>query len=470
VEGEPTRARHWTSVQDQFPAIYGLGREGLPASATALERARRRQLQAYLTLFDQVMANGAAQIDHLAPLFSVRSGGPTYWWGVVGRDSVPDIEALYLKPPEEVASSVFAAHDDARARGHRALDALLALYGQTYTQSALRLSLTHLDGDELEQRLLANKRDYLAQIETLSRDRAAGFDVAHPHWDAPANTSGLQRSASLLLGFRRCSARSLLTALKQRELALGGESSGPIGAPHPLTPRQLAALQPLPAPSKDGGDDPAAGRWVGAGATAWPAGLVAAGASRARYRLLPLAGGPSFVLMLQASAEPARWWRIAGPFKDPAEAARVADGVRRELLALNDDAEGMHVVEHVLLRPRGPHGAAGEDTPHRRLGIEPSFYDLRVTVVFANWSARAGTAAFRALAEETVRLSCPAHVESRRCLWLGHADMEEFEARWATWLGALQAWSTQPLASRRPEVLDQAACGVIELLKRQGVT
>jgi hypothetical protein len=404
------------------------------------------------------MANAGLQIRHLGDLFCPRSRAPTYWYGVVGNESVADLETLYTKSKADIESGVFARRDEAVDRRHRVLDLLLALYGQTYTQGSLRRSLAHLGGDELETLLLDNKRDFLLQTEVLSRDRAAGFDVAKKHWDSASNTSGLQRCVSLLLGFRHRMARSMVGALARRGLELVDDESAALGAPIELSQEQLDALRPVPA-----AHDVAAGespRWAGAGAGRWPSSLVRSGAARARYRLMPIAGG-DFELMLQADAEAHRWWRLCGP-QPAALAARVAAAIRRDLLALNDDAEGMHVVEHVLLRPRRTDG------PHRLLDVPASFYTLRVTVVLADWPARAQDPSFQRLADETVRLNAPAHVATQ-CIWLDFGAMVRFEQHLKAWLDTLRACSLALPGNRDAQALDEAACAVIRELRRHGV-
>ena len=81
AEREPAAARgrhrevsRYRSFQHQFPACYGIGHVGLPASATPRRKAQARQLKAYLTLFDQILANQFAQLAHAKDLFSMNGG------------------------------------------------------------------------------------------------------------------------------------------------------------------------------------------------------------------------------------------------------------------------------------------------------------------------------------------------------------------------------------------------------------
>ncbi|MEL6358303.1 MAG: hypothetical protein AAFQ37_15420, partial [Bacteroidota bacterium] len=53
------------SIQQEFPTVYGIGPGDLAPSATAERKAQALQLQAYLTFFDQLLANYFAQLAHL---------------------------------------------------------------------------------------------------------------------------------------------------------------------------------------------------------------------------------------------------------------------------------------------------------------------------------------------------------------------------------------------------------------------
>jgi len=58
------------SIQNYFPLVYGIGEEGLLKSATDERKAQAKQLKAYLMLFEQVLANYLAQLNHLDAFFS----------------------------------------------------------------------------------------------------------------------------------------------------------------------------------------------------------------------------------------------------------------------------------------------------------------------------------------------------------------------------------------------------------------
>ncbi len=471
--GQYRDMQHYFSVQNDLPAVYGLGRQGMPPSATLQEKAQARQLQTYLVLFEQVMAHSAAQIEHLRELFSAQDArGPSYWWSMLGSSTVPGLDAFYLAPRTQVQAEVYETRDPQAERKSRVLDHLLALHGETYRQNSMRQFCDFLSPAELEAALLDNKAGFLKDIVTLSRERGAGLDYAQPSWNQPGKGTGLQRRVCHLLGFRHPHSRSLLQPFSQqrRVLRAAGEDkslgavSG-VGSTQALRPHlgrltheelraDLAAIQPLRG-------------------EALSEAFLRCGLYRDRYRLLgaphdhagaaPPQGPQQLVL---GPDEAGRWWPL-GHFASPEAAARAADSTRRFLMHLSLESEGLHVVEHVLLRP------VGNSPEHAKLTELPGdFYALRLTAVFPAWTARCAQTNFQRFADETVQINCPAHVAAR-CLWLGHEAMQGFESSYAEWLDAKLKFckvAESVLDESRADLraadrLNRAACAVILCLR-----
>lgn len=79
----------YASIQEQFPAIYGIGSGGVVQQQSVAQapephgqrRAQLRQLKAYLLFFEQLLANQLAQQAHAATLFSLDPGlERSYFW------------------------------------------------------------------------------------------------------------------------------------------------------------------------------------------------------------------------------------------------------------------------------------------------------------------------------------------------------------------------------------------------------
>ncbi len=89
------------------------------------------------------------------------------------------------------------------------------------------------------------------------------------------------------------------------------------------------------------------------------------------------------------------------------------------------ESEGFHVVEHILLRPLGRKA--------HDIEVPDDFYPFRISLLFPSWPPRFKDREFRNLAEETVRLNCPAHIYPE-FHWLESGKMQEFEKRYTKWL------------------------------------
>lgn len=460
--GQHRPAMPYHSVQHHFPALYGLGRHGVPSRAGALALARARQLRSYLLLFEQQLANGQAQLQHLRELLSPASlPQQGAWWLPLGEEQVPGLEGVCRLGPDALLRDVLRPFDGGTERLHQRLDHLLALHGESFSQNAVRLFCGHLDADQLEERLLANKTAYLHDIVSLSRHRAGGFDDSKALWNNPSNTPGLARRASLLLGFARDDARSLTA--RQSAIGLGLSEDAEPGTPPwsadiddpaacdgadrqalpPGTDERHAILRSL-LPRKGG-------RLAGA--------LLRAGASIDSYRLVPEApqttaaaapGGRAAAAASPAGGggcwlavgpdEQGRWWPLRR--YDHADAARRAAATLHSfLLARNDEAEGLHLVEHLLLRPTGaaPAPAAATSAAPAVSDGDAGFYALRLTAVLPGWTVRTRQPAFRRLAEDTLKLNTPVHLWLG-VRWLDFDAMADFEADYGRWLDRRQRW------------------------------
>lgn len=194
----PGRDRHvgkYTSVQQHFPAIYGIGELGLPASAPPERRARAKQLQAYLMFFDQIMANHLAQLAHARDLFSHEDTElKTYFAQPV---PLPGEGGAILAPHDEettLTRSLAARNTDGGAsaveveRKNRFLNHLLARFAETLDDH----------GTSSPTALAHRKQAFLRQYPRLGGARGTGFDHLEP--PGPNNRASLEQRVRLRLG------------------------------------------------------------------------------------------------------------------------------------------------------------------------------------------------------------------------------------------------------------------------------
>ena len=443
--GAPRAAAPYCSVRYHFPPLYGLGDGAIPDGADPSRVAQAEQFKAYLALFDRLLANGAAQLDHMGELLSPDGDlDRSYWFGALDDRAAPGVERLYGgKSPEQVRRKAFDPYDDASDRRGRALDHVLAMYGEAVDGSSLRQFLDYLDRSERARLLVETKAAFLRQVVTLGRDRAGGFDYGEPLWAGEDRTPGLHKRIALLIGFQRPRARSLIGALShdhetddraRPRAPMGAGMGAGMTAPLGLAPAariERDTPRALQWPDEDGppvGEREAARLLLGR-RTAATAPLLRLGAYRRRYAWRPDVAGRGGRLFLGPDESGA--WRDLGWFADEAQAGRMAVWLRRRVLAVSEACEGLHIVEHNLLRPRTP-----SPSGNPRGG-------LCATFVFPNWTARTARPDFQRFVEQTVTAQCPAHVDAD-CLWLDMRQMALFEQAYGVWLERLRAHSAGP--------------------------
>lgn len=126
----------YVSIQNQFPATYGIGELAVAGSAAEFRKAQALQLKGYLLVFEQLLANFLAQLAHVKDLFSVAPEVQQTYFFQSLAPIVPNVDPL-LRPRtkksqgyEEGIKQVVASQDASVERRGRFLDLILALYGE----------------------------------------------------------------------------------------------------------------------------------------------------------------------------------------------------------------------------------------------------------------------------------------------------------------------------------------------------
>lgn len=408
----------------QLPAIYAhpesLGESRHRSHSRAGQRA---QWLAYTALLEQWLAHGQAQRQQLGALYSLAvEAAPSYWWQPLGETHLSGLAELQAQTPAQQLA-VLQAEDDALERRGRVLDQLLALHGEALPQSGLRGLPCYFSPGGFEQHLLRLKQTLAAGIERFTRDRHAGFDYSRPSFGLIGNTAPLQERLSLQLGFAEHHSRSLMAPLRERGLSLADDIERPETLRHPEPSAKLRPLQLFgDAPLRSAVPDK---RLWKPGDRLEPALLrCAVHASRYQWedqtRLLWL--GPD---------EQQRWWPL-GRQADAAAAQDLALALHGFACSLQLRCEGLHLVEHLLLRPRA------DEAPASSRDVPDDFYAQQLSVVLPAWTARGADPRFRALTAQTVAELAPAHLQTH-CLWLQAEALQAFELALQGWLLAKRA-------------------------------
>lgn len=213
--GKKLNVEPYFSIQNQFPLVYGIGQYGLPSSADTKRKAQAKQLKGFLLIYEQILANYLSQLANVKKLFSLKEDlKQTYFYQTL--DSVPDVKPLlkerkhefidetdlhfstslnyYLGLPELVK-----VKDNYTDRRNRFLDYLLAIHGESYTQYSLSQFNYYFNESEFERHLIQNKTRLLKSLSTINKNRARGFNYLESSVDTD-NITGMEAKISILLG------------------------------------------------------------------------------------------------------------------------------------------------------------------------------------------------------------------------------------------------------------------------------
>lgn len=440
VYSMPTSERRpmvdYFSIQNQFPSTYGIGRYGVPESAPEAVKASANQLKSYLVIFEQVMANFLANLDSVNNLFSVDTDSQSsYHIKLLKKEEIPGLDAIYPLKPEETLSSVVGKYDNYLERKNRLLDYLLALYGESFCQDSLRHFNCYYNQNEIERAILDNKVEYLKSIVEVGRDRAAASDYSANSWSQRCN-SGLQRRASMLLGFKNQTPRALVMAILKQGIKLAKHCAYEqlkAGSPElefiDIEKIRQGGFEPVPFINVAAQDVAELRKQIGdvipLKNNLLSDELLRDGIYLDRFRLGSLTLGQDYQLTYRT--EEGRYWYL-GTFFTKEQGFKAANALRHFLLRLNMESEGLHVLEHIQLRPLGQSSHAGMS-----MSDKEDFYSFKVSVIFPAWSARCYDIQFRMLAEEIIRANLGAHI-CPEIYWLDFHKMYEFEMLYEKWM------------------------------------
>jgi hypothetical protein len=357
------------SMQDHFPVIYGLGHDSMQQHQAVSEQAKVRQLKAYLMLFEQVLANYLAQLQHLPQLYApaVSEKSHTYFYqplyAVPGiADMLRSFTGLYKnkvygsnewKRFVEDGNNDYIKHlrtiietDEVfRKRKNAMLDHLLARFNLSLTGYGATLYNLYYNGAEASRKTeitLAWKAAALRNINVIlySRSRARQNDGTRA--DLTAETS-FEQNIYFFLYIRNDCGKRLYTPPSGAEVKMSKSNIGS-GRKDPelitllteageivVANDMMPANNSLPVFSNQ------------------PLSFLQRGLSEKNYRVVPdPAEKGKFLLLYKASPQ---YWKIIGRYDDEHIAYRMTDEAIKAIKKTSLDAEGFHLAEHILLRP-----------------------------------------------------------------------------------------------------------------------
>jgi len=407
----------YSSIQDQFPAVYGIGAYGLPSEVGPVRRAQAKQLKGYLTVFDQLMADYFSQLAFVRDLFSIKTGGDkTYAWQSL-RGIVPDIAPLISPGYEAQLAALVAANDPVAARQTVILDFLLSFYASTLT------SPTPTDGiyerESQSASLLKAKRTLLARMVPATRDRGRGFDYRRAK--TARNIAGMEIRCRIELALLDADAKQDgITVTDNLDDITFGQL-----LPDAFSPLIMRSFLPADIGNRNTDFDislnpsPLKGQRIAAH-------LLPALADPARYRIGVLRKNRSVSLVCQDIDE--RWWLLS-EFSSVEQAKVMVESL---VLATHGEHERLYIVEWVLLR----YGALDKGQDEK---IAKDDFSFRISAVMPtkHEGDEMQSEGWRNQVRTILRNNTPAHIVVED-VFLDHHRMKRFVRLYDEWVHALR--------------------------------
>jgi hypothetical protein len=346
------------AIHNEFPAIYGLGRNSqVQKSDTDERRAQSRQLRAYLTFFEQIMANHIAQLTNIRHLLSINTDHPDTYFSLLPED-ITGWEELLIKDRETHARDLQEMINEAGEnlqRRNRVLDHLMSRFSEHIQTEALRKNALHdpgVDRLQVEKEIIEGKIRFLQHVTELSTARNKAFDYrSGDGWDSP-NISTLERKLALLLDIRDHRRRSLSRPL----LSWVGMEPATEEAESPWFMDQLILEgdQRMPV--------------LRLANTAYEEGVIRFPKQGIGFikRLFANIRNQRFLRLINSGREGNRRHHVIMRMSEPAlevlvyehadlgSCQSVLDRFKQAVIQVDLESEGFHMLEHILLRPLEP--------------------------------------------------------------------------------------------------------------------
>jgi len=452
----------YTSVQTQFPDVYGINQHGVPPGGSVDRKAMAFQLKGYMMQFDHIMSDHLAMLDNIKDLFSINHDSTSSYKTQALTDGLlSDFEKLYIKYPDKEFLSKNSSYENYPERKNRIFDYLLAINGRDKEMYGFEYKNPYFTQNELNDYILDSKCKNIRFIHKISANRAGAFNYREKCW-GKRNISSFEKYIANVTGVdARC--RSFVHPLTSAEMKFcyRDEVNSPLFF-RTKTPsidvsdevikhfyidvsiykeklsEKLAeknknfTLVPYIKVSEDMSSvffESVKSRLTDS-ENSLSQTVLNNGVSLSNYRVGHIDQNKGFDLIFNSStgADKTDRWHYLASFNTLNDAFMAVNLLRHHLIHLNLVMEGLHMVEHNLLLPVTSTGCK----EYKEVG-DNNFYVHQLTVILPDWTARFSDPDFRMYTENIIRNECPAHIYVH-IHWLEFQKMEEFEIIFKSWL------------------------------------
>lgn len=436
-KGEKSEFKDYYSIQHNFPKMYNLLNLRKKGCEGDSQTAKTKQLKAFIALFEQNIFNLLLQADNIKSLFSTDENNiRTYFFELFenfpGSEYIIDNDSPLVKQLFELLAE---KTDDFYTRKNEIIDFLISLYGENYYKYSINNYDYYLSKEISELKNLKNKIRYLKKIPQLNYYKFKGVNFTQR--PSLSNISGLEAKLSVILGIKRTNYFLTDIFLKNNTKLSSDNIFDEISITDSeyfeSTPVEPMMDIPLIDYDAEGEEN-----FKSLKSQIYPLStnelygyLLRYGVDINNYKITLKRSG-LYAVFFKLNKK--NLCHLIANFNTFEEAFIVINRFRRYLIKVNEESEGLYIIEHNLLlnnidefRNKFKHKVY-DDT----IKLPDDFYSNRITVVLPSWTGRFNNKDFRQIIINTIKSSCPAHILPQ-FIWLDLKDMQTFDFLYKNW-------------------------------------
>lgn len=170
------------SIQNDFPAMYLVGRENISDSESDLRKAQRLQMKGYLMFFDQLLADFLMRLNNVKYTLSYqkpikRIDWKKYLHHVLTEKEIDDLESLVDSNYTSKLQSDVSDTNLLFEQKNKALNHLLARFDEDFVSFSIMQYVSYGKNINIDKhQLIQDKSDMLKQLPSLGYRRAVAID------------------------------------------------------------------------------------------------------------------------------------------------------------------------------------------------------------------------------------------------------------------------------------------------------
>ena len=444
-EGNYRNLLEYSSIQNDFPLIYGVGEEGLSNLATDKLKEDCHHLKCFLLIFDQIFYKYQIIIENLKNFYSVET--ENYTKSLLVKD-VPLLKTLIKHPSnyrlfDNIENDGYYIQRKYLTQRHdkdtifsknineylKFIDEEVDIYSRKNIIDYLLMAFFRDNFKDCKQNLILamyfnyeKKQEYLSNCISIEKEKIKGMILYNnDQWEG-VNISGLEKKISLFWNIHNFKRRMLHLFLQDNISRWSTDykdnhifESKDIEIKYTCKYKNIIDLVLNYGNDKD--------NYI---------------IERYKNDDINNESYSQDIFKIKISINLTNKFIYLIVNHDILTYEDALDIVNKSVKKINDfnkESEGFHLIEHILLRPKDNSllfKNINDNQNESILNINEDIFSCKITVVFPNWPVKFQNKNFRESISQWLSENCPAHIKVD-ILWLNFNEMNVFENMYKHW-------------------------------------